>query len=95
MNKVNNQRIFLTIIGVIFIGLCVFFAIECATSGSEIAKLTDVQEELTKQKKDLTSKLVEVNSLNVIKEKAPSLGFSDPKKVVYIQKTDEFASLLR
>lgn len=94
-NKTVKQKTIYTFFGVIFTALCVYLAIECATSGSEIAKLIDTQEILVNQKKELTLKLVEVSSLNIIQEKATSLGFSEPQKVVYIQKSDEFASLLR
>ena len=93
--KTTNQRGFYTFFGVIFTALCVYLAIECVTSGSEMAKLTDSQNKLIREKKELTSRLVEVSSLNIIQEKASTLGFIEPQKVVYIQKSDEFASLLR
>ena len=93
-NKSTNQKGFYTFFGVIFTALCVYLAIECVTSGTEMAKLTDSQDRLIREKKELTSKLVQVSSLNLIQEKASTLGFIEPQKVVYIQKSDEFASLL-
>jgi len=94
INKKENRKGPFTFFGVIFIALCVYLAIECATSGSEMAKLIDSQDLLVKEKKELTSRLVQVSSLNIIQEKASTLGFNEPQKVVYIQKSDEFASLL-
>lgn len=93
-NKSTNQKGFYTFFGVIFTALCVYLAIECVTSGTEMAKLIDSQDKLIKEKKELTSRLVEVSSLNIIQAKASTLGFIEPQKVVYIQKSDEFASLL-
>jgi len=68
IKKQKNRRGYYSFFGVIFIALCVFLAIECATSGTEMAKLINSQ--------------------------ASSLGFNEPQKVVYIQKSNEFASLL-
>lgn len=93
-NKSTNQKGLYTFFGVIFTALCVYLAIECVTSGAEMAKLTDSQDKLVREKKELTSRLVQVSSLNLIQEKASVLGFIEPQKVVYIQKSDEFASLL-
>ena len=94
ISKKENKKGAFTFFGVIFIALCVYLAIECATSGSEMTKLIDSQDLLVKEKKELTSRLVQVSSLNIIQEKASTLGFNEPQKVVYIQKSDEFASLL-
>jgi|GEM_PF-2977683 len=94
INKPKNQKGPFAFFCVMFIALCVFLAIECATSNSEITKLIDSQDLLIKEKKELTLRLVEVSSLNVIQEKASSLGFNEPQKVVYIQKSDEYVGLL-
>ena len=91
--KVSRKGPF-TFFGVIFIALCVFLAIESATSGTEMTKLINSQDILVKEKKELTSRLVEVSSLSTIQERASTLGFNEPQKVVYIQKSNEFASLL-
>lgn len=94
LNIKESRKVPFTFFGVIFIALCVYLAIECATSGSEMAKLIDSQDILVKEKKELTSRLVQISSLNIIQEKASTLGFKEPQKVVYIQKSNEFASLL-
>ena len=94
IKKQKNRRGYYSFFGVIFIALCVFLAIECATSGSEMTKLINSQDMLVKEKKELTSRLVEVSSLNTIQERASTLGFNEPQKVIYIQKSNEFASLL-
>lgn len=93
-NKSKNQKVVYTIFGVIFIAACVFLTIECATNGAEMNNLISYQDILSKDKKELTARLVELSSLNKIQDKALVYGFSKPQKVVYIQSTDEFASLL-
>lgn len=93
-NNKKNNKAFYSVFGVIIIAACVFLAIECATSGAEMANLIEKQEMLEKEKKDLNAKLVDLSSLNVIQEKALSFGFQKPQRVVYIQESEEFASLL-
>lgn len=93
-NKKSTNKTLFFIVGFIFIAACVYLTIESATTGAEIARLVEMQDKITLEKKDLTARLVENSSLNVMSEKALSLGFQEPQKVVYIQKSDEFASLL-
>jgi len=93
-DRKKNQKTLFSIVGVMFIAACVFLAIECATSGSEMSMLVDIKERLEKENKYLTAKLVDLSSLNVVEKQASSFGFQKPQKIVYIQESEEFAGLL-
>lgn len=71
--------------------LSVFFAIDAATSGAEVAKLQNTQAVLTQANSMLTDSLVQASSLESIDGKASQLGFSQPDKVIYISQEEAVA----
>jgi Tfp pilus assembly protein PilN len=71
----------------------VFFAVEQATRGSEIAMLEKEEAVLTNQKKELTERLVQISSLNETEKKAAELGFVKPTNLIYISEKEAVAKL--
>jgi hypothetical protein len=71
----------------------VFFAVEQAARGSEIALLEREETVLINQNRELTERLVQISSLNGVEKKAEELGFVKPVKVVYISEKEAVAKL--
>ncbi len=77
----------------IFSVITVFFAVEQATRGSEIALLEKEEIALNNQNKELTERLIQVSSLNGAEKKAAELGFVKPVNLVYISEKEAVAKL--
>ena len=81
----------------IFLLVCtvitVFFAVEQAAKGSEIAVLENEETTLNKENRELTDKLVQVSSLNEVNKKANELGFTKPTKLIYVSEKESVAKL--
>jgi hypothetical protein len=73
--------------------ITVFFAVEQATKGSEIAILEKEETTLSNQNKELTERLVQLSSLNGIEKKAEGIGFVKPSKLMYISEKEAVAKL--
>ena len=62
----------------------VFFAIETATLGANLASLEEKERELAKKNQELSDELVKTTSLSAIGGMAEKLGFFKPQKAIYI-----------
>lgn len=78
---------------ILFIGIQVFFTIQTATSGTTLAALEREEEELAKEKKLLSEKLIESSSLTAMGKKSAELGFVKPAKTLYVNADDFVAKL--
>lgn len=67
-----------------FLITTVFFTIETATSGAELARLEHSEQVLLEENRTLSSQLLQRSSLSNLSESAESLGYKKPTKVIYI-----------
>jgi hypothetical protein len=94
--KNNLNKISKTVLWAILLicaAITVFFAVEQATRGSEIALLEKEKIVLDNQKRELTDKLVQSSSLNGAEKKAEELGFAKPSNLIYISEKEAVAKL--
>ena len=75
----------------VFVVLQVFFTIQTATSGAELATLETEREQLLKENRMLAGRLVQSTSLTEIQENTGELEFSKPKNLFYVN-LDEFVA---
>lgn len=99
IQKTNSRKISFTkllviaVMGVLAIS-SVFMTVETATSGVEVAKLREKENELTLEKRNLEDSLVKSLSMNDLQEKSNEMGYSKPTAMVYVTDTKEaFAKL--
>lgn len=71
----------------------VYFTVEFATSGAEIASLEQKEAQLTEENSLLSGRLLETVSLDAIEKKAAELGFAKPVNVVYLNGNEPVAKL--
>jgi len=76
-----------------FVSLQVFYTIQTATVGAQLANLELEEKELLKSNQDLSSNLVRSSSLSELEQTADELGFNKPLKTFYVS-TDEFVAQL-
>lgn len=93
-NKILNlKRYFVwTVLGVLVIAN-VYFTVEFATSGAEIANLEKKEAELIKESNFLSEELLKTTSLNDIAQKAGEFGFTKPTRIVYLNGEEPVAKL--
>jgi CHASE3 domain sensor protein len=91
LNKISKT--FLWGLLLVFVAITVFFAVEQATRGSEIALLEKEKITLENRKRELTEELVQTSSLNGAEKKAEELGFVKPSNLVYISEKEAVAKL--
>ena len=66
-----------------FVGT-IFFAVDTATAGAEISKLTTDILTLENKNRELTGELIRSSSVSLLDEGAYVLGFAKPEKTVYL-----------
>lgn len=89
----RGMRVYLTwIVSGVFIVATVFLTLTTATSGAEIAKLEDEEANLVSLNRELSDQIVMASSLSATSEKAESLGFAKPEKVLYISSQSTVAA---
>ncbi len=71
----------------------VFFAIEAATSSSEVASLEKKEAILIQENQDLSDKIIEASSLSSVEKRAPGLNFVKPEKIVYLGPEETIAKV--
>jgi hypothetical protein len=85
-------------VGWIFLGVLVaiqiFFAIQISTFGGELSVVESESNEIARINQGLKTEVITKLSLTDAEEKAVSMGFEKPKKVVFV-KRDEGATALR
>lgn len=62
-----------------------------ATSGSDLKSLESAAQVLTGQNSLLHQQIAQASSLTLLKDKAPSLGFLTPERVVYVNLSQPLA----
>src|SRR3989337_1899601 len=79
-----KKRVFLWLpFGLFLIG-SVFLNIRFSLGGVRLRELEDEEGRLTDEKRQLTQRVNSLSSLVNLKNAADSLGFSEPKSVIYI-----------
>lgn len=78
-------------LGIAFIVVTVYLTIQTATAGAKIANLEQKQEELAKENRELSDKLIRTSSLTKISEKADELGFVKPSDIIYLTPAEDVA----
>ena len=93
--KKRKTKVFplLWIIFGIFLVSSVFFTIETATKGAQLAKLEKEEKMLTEENRQLSSQLIQLSSLTNLEAKAKDLGFSKPAKIIYISEPSGVAKV--
>lgn len=71
----------------------VYFTIEMATSGAEVARMEKREIALVKENRTLSDSIVKLSSLNQIEQKAQEMGFNSPQQVLYLGQEDPVAKL--
>ncbi|KKS80452.1 hypothetical protein A3E15_02930 [Candidatus Woesebacteria bacterium RIFCSPHIGHO2_12_FULL_42_9] len=95
INKVKGKRRLAPfwMVTALFLIATVFFTIEKATEGAELARLTTMEKTLQEEQRRLTSELMQYSSLTNLEERALDLGFAKPVKVIYVLDTQEVAKV--
>jgi cell division protein FtsL len=91
MKKLKTYFVWLLL--VIFVIANVYFTVEFATSGAEIAGLEKKEAELTEESNSLSEELLKTTSLNDIAQKAGEMGFAKPTRIVYLNGEEPVAKL--
>lgn len=82
----------LSILGIVLIAGTVLVTLDSVTKSAEINQLTQEEQQLSLDKKDLAEKIVEASSLNSVETKANELGYAKPQNVVYIGENEGVAA---
>lgn len=77
----------------VFVMANVYFTVELATSGAEIANLEKKEVELSQENNLLREQLSKTTSLNEIAQKADEMGFAKPARIVYLSGEEPVAKL--
>jgi len=85
--------LFMMPILIIFGIATVYLTIETATSGANLAALSQREAVLIRENDSLASELVKNSSLNGLGEKSEEMGFVKPQVVIYISEKDAVANL--
>jgi len=88
-----NKKFILWATTTSFLVLQVFFTIQTATSGAALASLEKERIELERENSYLSEEIVRSSSLTQSKEKAESLGYLQPEKILYVKGDDFLAKL--
>jgi hypothetical protein len=80
----RNRKILIWFAVALFVILQVFFTIQTATSGAQLAALEMEEEKLLKENRLLAGKLVASTSLVDIQENTEELEFSKPENLLYV-----------
>jgi hypothetical protein len=83
VTKKGKLTPFWVVLGV-FLVATVVFTIETATSGAQLAKITKQEGQLLEENRRLSSQLMQVSSLTSLEQKAESLGYFRPGKIIYV-----------
>jgi hypothetical protein len=71
----------------------VYLTIEAATSGANLADLSQKEAVLIRENDSLANEMVKNSSLNGLGKKAEDMGFVKPQTVIYISEKDAVAKL--
>lgn len=89
----QKQKVILLVSIAAFLIGTVFFAIEAATSGAEVAALEHQEALLVSENKELADQVMEFSSLSSVEGKAGELNFVKPEKVVYLNGEETIAKI--
>jgi cell division protein FtsL len=87
------KKIFIWLFIAVFVIANVYFTVEFATSGAEIAALEKKETELAQENNSFSEDLLKSASLNEVAQKANELGFAKPVKIVYLNGKEPVAKL--
>ena len=69
---------------VLFVIANIYFTIQASSIGAELNILEEKEQARIEENKDLSSTIIELNSLKNIGEKSDELGFVKPETIIYI-----------
>lgn len=93
LKKSRNYKVLVWMSVGLLILLQIYFAVQTATRGAELANLEIQQSKLAKANQGLAEQLVESSSLTKIQNQADSLGYVPSQKRIFIGGKDFFAKL--
>lgn len=88
----KRKYLFLTSFIVFLVGT-VFFAIESATTGSEIVSLEREGAILSQENRELSDRIIKASSLSAVQTKAAEFNFAKPEKIVYLSGEETIAKV--
>lgn len=92
IKKKGRLTLFWIVIG-LFLATTVFLTIDNTTKGARLAELGKEEIKLLEQNRKLSNDLVKASSLISLEEKAESLGFKKPEKIIYVLGSSQVAKI--
>ena len=77
----------------VLVSIQIFFTIQTSTMGAELSVLEHKSIELTKKNQELKASLVSKSSLSDSQQKAETLGYLRPSKVVFVKENAPVTAL--
>jgi hypothetical protein len=71
----------------------IFFAIQISTMGGELAHLEHEQISIAKENQQMQLELVQKSSLSKVIESSETLGYQEPKHIVFVESDNTVAQL--